>query len=552
MRTRDRAAPRARALAARWPVALVGLAVGCGALLRLAANDQPFASSDHAELAAIVAFFYPRDLHALGLSAGSTWNLVLNGHGVLPPLIGLAATTLFGLAGLHINEFWWNLPFALISLLSIPLAALLAGRLAGRAAGLIGAFLVALLPIHAALSRTSGVSHIPLMFVCQLTTVICFVEYFQRPSPQRARRAAAALAVSLLVELFFPLLFIVVFGVGVLTVETDQPGLRARVARTRALLSQTRAMLLPLAVLCFNFALMLAYSAGLVGYGGLAARLLEGSDRNAGLYLGAFWSNAGFVVGAGALVILIALGLASAPALARLDARAAPLLWAIIYLAPFAAFTRPNVYGYLLLGVAPLAINAAITLGRWIERGRIWRGLAAVALALLIGLFALRSLSMIFGVELVGLAGGGQAQGAVTPDQGLKAAAWWVRSRTPPDALIFADAAYEPYQAAYYLHRPFLAVTDAQQPDEAYQLLDDAQRQPAYYLVLPGDEALLRAHARAMPRRLAVVMVDQRPALLIYGYAAGDPQQIDARAANRQFDEQFGAWRAMFAIGGAP
>lgn len=552
MQPNERSAPQAPAPPARWPLALIGLAVGCGALLRLLANDQPFASSDHAELAAIVSFFYPRDLGALGLSARSTWNIVLNGHGVLPPLIGMAATTLFGLGGVHINEFWWNLPFALISLLSVPLAALLAGRLAGRAAGLIAAFLVALLPIHAALSRTSGVSHIPLMFVCQLVTVICFIAYFQQPSPQRARRAATALAISLLVELFFPLLFVVVFGVGVLTVETEQPGLRTRIARTRALLFQTRVMLLPLVVLCFNFAIMLAYSAGLVGYGGLAARLLEGSDRKAGLYLGAFVSNAGFVVGAGALAILIALGLASAPALVRLEARAAPLLWAIVYLAPFALFTRPNVYGYLLLGVAPLAINAAIVLGSWIKRGMAWRGLAAITVALLIGLFALRSLSMIFGVEVVGLAGGGPAQGALTPDQGLKAAAWWVRSRTPPDALIFADAAYEPYQVAYYLHRPFLAVTDAQQPDEAYELLDGEQRQPAYYLVLPGDEDLLRAHARATPRRVAVVLVDQRPALLIYGDAAGAPQQIDARAANQQFDAQFGAWRDMFAIGGAP
>jgi hypothetical protein len=535
---------------ARGALALIGLAVVAGALLRLVANDQPFSSSDHAELAAIVTFFYPRDLQALGLSSRSTWNILLNGHGVLPPLIGIVATTLLGLGGVRINEFWWNLPFALSSLVSIPLAALLTTRLAGRVAGVGAAALIALLPIHAALSRTSGVSHIPLMFVCQLFVVLCFVSYFQQPSPQRARRAALALATSLLVELFFPLLFVLVFGVGLLTVESEAPGLRGRVARVRALISQPRAMLLPLAVLCFNFALMLAYSAGLVGYGGLAARLLEGSDRKAGLYLGDFLANAGFVVGTPALVLLGALGLANAPALWRLEARAVPLLWAVIYLVPFVAFTRPNVYGYLLLGVAPLALNAAIMLGRWWhERPRL-RAPVALAFALLLGFFTLRALSMIFSID-VPLAGGGQAQGAVSADQGLKAAAWWIRARTPPDALIFADAAYEPYQVAYYLHRPFLAVTDAQQPEEAYRLLDGEPRQPAYYLVLPGDEELLRAHARAAPQLVATVTVEQRPALLIYGYAAGAPQLIDAHAGNQQFDAQFGSWRAMFAIGTA-
>jgi hypothetical protein len=535
----------------RGALALIGLAVVSGALLRLVANDQPFSSSDHAELAAIVTFFYPRDLAALGLSSRSTWNILLNGHGVLPPLISIVANTLLGLGGVQINEFWWNLPFALISLLSIPLSALLATRLAGRVAGCFAAFMIALLPIHAALSRTSGVSHIPLMFVCQLFVVLCFVAYFQQPSPQRARLAMLALAISLLVELFFPLLFLLVFGVGLLTVETDRPGLRARAVRVRALMSQPRALLLPLAVLCFNFALMLAYSAGLVSYGGLAARLLEGSDRKAGLYFGDFWANAGFVVGTPALMLLGALGLANAPALWRLEARAVPLLWSIIYLVPFIAFTRPNVYGYLLLGVAPLALNAAIMLGRWWRERWMLRGLAAATFALLIGLFTLRALSMIFSLDVPALVGSGQAQGAVTADQGLKAAAWWIRARTPPDALIFADSAYEPYQIAYYLHRPFLAVTDAHQPEDAYRLLDGEPRQPTYYLVLPGDESLLRAHARVAPHLAATVTVDQRPALLIYGYEAGDSQLIVAHEANQQFDAQFGTWRAMFAIGTA-
>jgi hypothetical protein len=156
---------------------------------------------------------------------------------------------------------------------------------------------------------------------------------------------------------------------------------------------------------------------------------------------------------------------------------------------------------------------------------------------------------MIFGRDILASAGTGRAQGAVAEDQGLKAAAWWIRTHTTPDTLIFADAAYEPYQLAYYLHRPFLGLSDAEQPEDAYRLLDGAPRQPAFYLVAPGNEHLLQAHARETPRPAVTVTVDRRPALLIYGYAADAPQTIDADSTNQQFDAQLGSWRIVFAIG---
>jgi 4-amino-4-deoxy-L-arabinose transferase-like glycosyltransferase len=529
-------------------VGLIGLALLAGALLRLIRNDQPFSSSDHAELAALVSFFYPRGFNSLDFSGSSTWNLLTSGHGILPVLIGMFSSTLLGLSGVRLNEFWWNLPFALLSLLTIALAVVLVARLAGRAAGVISAFLLALLPIHAALSRTSGISHIPLMFSCQLVTLLCFTSYFKQPTPRRARAASIALSVSLLVELFFPLLFVLLVGAGVLAVETERPGLGARLKRARALL-RPRVMLLPLAVLCFNFALLIAYIAGWTTYGGLAARLMEGSDRKGGIYLDAFWSNASFVVGTATLLLLIVLGLFGLPMLRRLELRALPLLWAIIYLAPFVTFTRPNVYGYYLLGIVPLTLNAAVVLSSYFRSTRLAHWLAGATFMLLIGLLALRSLSMIFGLDIAPLIDTGTTQGAITSDQGLKAAAWWIRTHTPPDALIFADAAYEPYQLTYYLHRPFLAVTDARQPEDAYRLLDNAPRRPTFYLIPPGNEPLLRAHVREAPQQIAVVLVDRQPALLIYGYTTETPRTLDAHDANQQFDAQFGDWQAIFAIG---
>ncbi|PLS82260.1 MAG: hypothetical protein CYG59_04620 [Chloroflexi bacterium] len=529
-------------------LAVIGVGLLIGGFLRLFSNSQPFSSSDHAELAAIVSFFYPRNLSALQFSSSSTWQLLTNAHGILPPLIGMAGTTIVGIMGLPVTEFWWNFPFVLVQLLTIPLAAVLVTRLAGCHAGGIAALLVALLPIHAALSRASGLSHIPLTFATQLTTIICFVRYFQAPTSRNARFASFALTVNLLVELFFPLLFVLLLGIGVLTVGTRKPSLMLRLNRTRALLFVPRVMIVPLLVVSFNFLLLIGYINGWWSGGGIATRLLEGSDRKSGIYFAAFWQNTSYVVGPIALVLLIVLGLPSLSALRRLEARSVPLLWSFVYLMPFVLFTRPHVYEYMLLGLAPLTLNAAIVLGSLLQRCGWQRWLAGLAMVMLLGLFSLRSLSMVFGVDILPAVGTGQAPGGLFPDQGLKAAAWWVRTHMPQDALVFADSTYEPYQIAYYTHRPFLAVTDAEEDESAYRLLENSASLPSAYLVTPGNERLLARYSNIMPVLAATVVVDQRPVLLIYTHTEQVPETIQAKSANEAFDNQFGYWRTMFSI----
>ncbi|MFL5807733.1 MAG: hypothetical protein ACJ8CR_39140, partial [Roseiflexaceae bacterium] len=241
-----------------WPqLAVLGLALATGALLRLVANDQPFPSSDHAEVAAIVSFFYPRSIQSFVPSASSTWNILTNAHGILPLLLAFMSATLLGLAGIHLNEFWWNFPFVLAHLAGIALAAIVVRRIAGAWAGVIAALLIAIMPIHAVMSRASGVGNMPLTFECQLLTLLCTLRYCENPTPRRARQVGLALALNLLIELFFPLLFVLVLGAGMLAVETEPPAFLQRLRRARALLFQPRVMLLPLLVLCFNFALLI-------------------------------------------------------------------------------------------------------------------------------------------------------------------------------------------------------------------------------------------------------------------------------------------------------
>jgi hypothetical protein len=531
--------------------AVVGLAVVIGALLRLIENGGPFSSSDHAEHAANDTYFYTRGPQSLYGAHPHNWQKMTSVHGSLPPLLAMVSTSAVAMAGVRITEWWWNLPFALAGLASIVVGARFAATLAGRRAGALAAILLAVLPIHAAMSRASGLGHITLMGLCQLAAIWCFMRYYEQPTPARARAAGLALSVALLVEMFFPILLALLFAVGVLSVGAEG-GLSGRIARARRLFTARGVMVGPLLVICASALIMVAYSAGLTPQGGPFARLFEGSDRQSGVYLGAFWASGAFTAGAAGFPLLLALGALGLPALLRLERRAIPLLWAAAYLLPFVLFTRSNVTGYFLMGTMGLALNGALVIdGLWARGrgGRLAAGLLAPALVLALGL---RALSMIFGLSTGALVGEGVAQGGVHADQGLKAAAWWIRSTTPAGAVVFADGQFEPYQLWYYLRRPFVAVTDATGPEEAYQELLERPEPPALFVVPPQREQLLYSYVPERPPLLLVVTDGGDPILNVYGFGrAGPPEQLDAADGNRQFDRELGGFAAMFSQPGS-
>lgn len=503
-------------------------------------------------MAAVVTLFYPRNLDSLLPSPISSWNLLTNPHGLLPSFIGITTMTIVGWLGVHINEFWWNLPFVLLNLLPIFLAPILLARISTPQAGVMAAFLLAILPIHTALSRTCGISN-ALALNCHFITVLLFMRYFEDPTPRHARWASIALAINLTVEMLFPVLLVLVFCIGILTVQTSKPMLMMRIQRTRTLMFSPRVMLLPLAVITFNFILLIAYIAGWASYGGLAARLLEGSNRQPGVQLQDFWDNACFAMGNLAFPIMLCIGLFGLPTLWRLQKQAIPLLWAIVYLAPFIVFTREHVYAYYLFGAAPLTMHATMMLYTWWQKLGAKRIFSGIAVCLLVVLFFLRTLSITYGIDyapIASLVGTGKSSGAVFPDQGLKAAAWWVRTHTDSDTLVFGDSTLEQYQLWYYLHRPSVGVTDAETPEDAYMLLEDVSKQPAMYLVEPEHVAYLEQYAQPMPTLLATVVVQHEEALLIYGYEEQVyPEVLEAQHANQRFDEDFGDWRSMFLVG---
>lgn len=526
-------------------MALVILLIGGG--LRLVEIGRPFPSSDHAEVAAIVTFFYPRDLAALSpWSERSTWKLLVNPHGIAPVALALPWVSALRLLGVPINEFWWNLLFALLGLCIIPLGYRLGVQLGGREAGWLCALFLAVLPVHASLSRGSGVAHIPLALLAQLWAVTAAQRYFENPTAQHMRRASLAIVLAvltdlLLLPLFFLLLAVGLFSVRVAPATTSwRAVLGARLREARRLLFGTRLIVWPLVALAWPVGLLLLRAAQVIDNGGLLERLFVGSNRQAGVWGIDFVVNMAESVGPLALTALVVLTVAAIPGLLRFERRGFLLVWAGLYLGPFVLFSRPYVFEYYLLGSAPLVINAALVLTDGLRSTAApHRVGASLVAALLVALLLVRAVTMISGVGLGPLTGTRQAGGAVFADPGIKAAAWWVRANAPADALVFADAPFEPYQLAYYLRQPFLARTDATS-EQVFHLLKEAPRRPDYYLVAPGNEALLRTYATDNPQLAATVLVDGRPALLIYDHGTGTAQTITVNEGNTAFDREFG------------
>lgn len=536
-----------------WRGLLAALAVlAVAAPLRLVNIGGPFATGDMAEVAAVVSFFYPRGPQSLDPgSPFAVWQLLQNPHGLAPVLIALPWVTLLGALGVQLNEFWWNLPFALLGLLILPAGYRLGEQLGGRRAGFLCAVMLAALPVHASLSRASGGgSHIAIALVAQLWAVSESLRFFEDPTERHMRRASLAIVLAVLTDVLLPALFFMLLAVALFSRSEEAGGFFARLRRGRALLFGGKLIVWPLVALAWPVGLLLAQAAGLVSYGGLLARLFSGSNREPGIRVGEFAQNAGLNAGPLVVVILLVCALLTLPALLRLERHGFLLVWAGMYLAPFVLFSRPYVFDFYIQGITPLVINAALIAAGLMGRPDRWRRLAGGALAAaLFVLLLLRSVSMIFGAPLGPLVGTGPAAGAVLPDQGLKAAAWWVRANAPPDALVFADAPYEPYQLAYYLRRPFLAQTDAASSEAVFAMLRESDRRPNYYLVLPGNERLLRAYGGEAPQLAATVLVDGRPALLVFAEGGGGPpEQVDAAEANARFDRDYGGWREMFGL----
>ncbi|GAC1649740.1 MAG: hypothetical protein NVS4B8_23480 [Herpetosiphon sp.] len=531
-------------------IAALLVIVFVGGLLRIPNIGRPFASSDHAELAAVVTLFYPRSLAAITLTnPRSSWHMLDNPHGIVEASIAFLWITVVGLLGVSISEWWWNIPFVLLSLALLPLGYLLAKRLGSRLAGVLAALSLALLPLHAVLSRASGLAHIPLSALAQMALVIAMLAYFRAPTQRSLLLAQVAATLTVLTDLLLPFLFVLLVAIGILALDSRRPTFAARLQRTRVVLFGGPVMRWPLLALCWPIGLLLLRGAGRVQSGGLLGRLFEGSPHQPALHIAEFIHNASFSLGPVALIVVALCGLAMLPALWRLEAQAIPLAWAMIYLAPFVLFSRPNIYGYFLIGLVPLVLNSALVLDRLLRHPQAWMRLGGVVvLATLLASLGLRSLQIIYGQPVSAWIGTGQAQGGVFPDQGLKAGAGWLRAQTPADATIFSDPEYKPYQLFYYLHRPLIASMDIPSLEAGYAVLK-THPLPRFFLVRPGNDDLLRRTVQQPVVLRFVVQHLGRPLLHIYGVEDGPTETIEAESGNRSFDAQWGSWAAMFAIG---
>lgn len=452
-----------------------GAAIGIGAIAALAllvrlAHLRP--DSTFQRLDEVMFILSSLKLHALvapadlGEAARELFWMFAFPWGYPVIVVTWAWLELVGVLGLAIREFTVIAPFAVLGGLAPVLVFRLGRRTFSAAVGLAAAATVAVLPSHVAQSRTiaAWILATNLMMVVVLT----FLDYIEDRRPRYAWRFGAALAAYLPSDNLAPGMLAFV---GLQTLAATPGPLGARLAAAWSLLGRREVLLLPaftVLPLVVEHALFVATGRGTYGFighyfldkaaPGLHVRhAVEGLAANAGP----------------ALMPLLVVGAARAlVSLFRRD-RALPLaLWLVSFALPTMLFINPGgtvVQGYLTPMMIPLLVLASGALFETAQRlagarPAVARAAPAAVLALLVA-WTLASLpARIWGRDFLGFRADpiGLWGGEVHTNDGAKTAGYYVRTETPPTAVVLSDV--WSFCGKYYFHRRTLMLAESPRP----------------------------------------------------------------------------------------
>jgi hypothetical protein len=531
-------------LAALTAITLVGV------LLRIVQlGGVPFQHGDDISTAWAATWHFPRGWKSFQLGDASAEpnpiGIVTLTHGPLQVMVALLWASAAASAGVRITESTWHLPFALLGGLVVPLTYLFGTRLQSRRAGLLAAAFVAVIPLHVAFSRTSGESHFVLASLLQVISLTLWWRHLETRSPPLALATGVAVACDLLTDFAFPGLLLTLIAATWLH-GTRSPAPRGQVLRT---LGQAR-LIVPLlaAVTVHVYAVALAAGGQRTGmYGRFLSEAEAGHTRVFGVFVPSVLDNLRHATDD---VALAAIGACVAAFLTlrrcRTPGAALALFWACVYLVPFVFLVqRGGLIGHYIPIAVALCAFSALVLDTLLAGGaRFAAGAVAIAMA---GSLFLSTLSTVFAVPLPPPFVHQPDHGSIGVDRGTKAAAWWVRRHTPPDALVFADpfAQQTPSVAMYYYHRPVLSLDlgGGAGMQDVFEML--AANQSRLSLIVVGDEQLaqLSSDVREAFRTSAVVTVDGRESLHLLTRRSGNdgdatPQRLESSLYSARYDEQ--------------
>lgn len=184
-------------------IVLAGLA-----LRTILVGSTPFENGDDVSTAWATTWYYPRDWpRMLRIGQGSVEpnpiGIITLTHGPLQAVIGYLWVTVVASFGIHITEFIWHLPFALLGSMAVFMIYVLGSALQGRRAGILAAVFASVLPLHIAFSRTSGESHYILASLLQVTSIFLWVRYLETGRKSLALATGLAVALDVLTDFGF-------------------------------------------------------------------------------------------------------------------------------------------------------------------------------------------------------------------------------------------------------------------------------------------------------------------------------------------------------------
>ncbi len=379
--------------------------------------------------------------------------------------------------GFGVNEATVIAPFAVLGAVAPVLVFLLGRRLFSPVVGLAAAAAVAVLPSHAAQSRT--IAAWILASNLFLLVVLAYLRYRdtfhmlasdggapapRRPAVRTAGRAARP-GSGLALAAYLPSDNLAPGGVALLVLHALSTSVGSAAARARdcfALFWRREILVLPALSVAPLVAVHLVFVVTGRGTYGFIGHYFV-SKVAPGLHLGPLL--AGLATNAGpALSLLLILGaVRGAVALVRGDRGLVLALWVVAFGVPTAFMVNPAgtvVLAYLTPMLLPLLVLGCAAIVEAAEHASaavrpLARTLAAVALAVLVGWTAVMIPSRVYGMLFLGPADPiGLWGGETYLNDGAKTAGYYIRTSTPPGSVVLSDLRL--FVGKYYFHRKTL------------------------------------------------------------------------------------------------
>jgi hypothetical protein len=507
-------------------------------ILRTYDIGNPFYANDPAELPLYASYYYPR-------SISEVYSIFRFPHGPGYLLLGFVILGVYNVAGVHVTEFMWNIPYALIGVTTVAVVYIIALHLfKSRDSAFTAALLLALHPLHVGFTRSAGFGHVSLGLLFQITTIVLFYYYYLKPSRLRALPASLSLALTIFFDLFFPFILPVIIYAGVVSMR-EKDALTSISDSIRCLFRIE--FIIPVSVV---FAQLMAF----MGYSGPLLYALSKPDASLGLHLKSYFINMLFFLGPLMMIACFASALYGIKFIPKKDPRSIIVVWFMAYSIPFLFMLDRCAANYVLFPITPLLILTGGLLGG-LDR-RLSLPLVAVFSILLLA----RTLDSVYGLHDMPLRELPKDfychsffsscrwtpceywyPGIIYPDKGYKAAAYWIRENTLKTVVVFNDHYGRQGRSrniAYYLHRQITGFNIPTR-ESMLELFESNKNRLDVLLIRPENQGLFK-NLNQFHKTLVIESQD-KPLLLVYTRKKyyDKPLHAELREYNHLFDTKY-------------